>query len=272
MVTAVAFSPRGDCLASGGWDTKVILWRTFPWHEEDYPGSAGLSLNDRVEHFKRDYWKKRQEARDSTLARTVESRRRKEAEALEPCAENLRAIHAGLLQWRREHDDQLPDWLSSLVPKYVRADALLCPNDPTQSSLYNQDPNTSCSYGFEFPDLVANLETAQGKTWREWKQKDLKSYGNMVPTVRCLHHGERILSLSYGGYLYLSPLIWTSQARDPYPYPPKVEEPLLTRSGVLAFQQGAYPVPGYGGCRDAHILNYRPDLNTGACGHCEVGS
>jgi hypothetical protein len=59
-----------------------------------------------------------------------------------------------------------------------------------------------------------------GRFGREERQS--KEFGDIVPVVRCMHHSEtpqyeRVLNLSYGGKLFLTPLTWKNGRREDYP-------------------------------------------------------
>ncbi len=55
----VTFSSNGDVLATAGDEIgDVKIWPAFPWKEEDYPGDASIPLVERIELYKREYWKK----------------------------------------------------------------------------------------------------------------------------------------------------------------------------------------------------------------------
>jgi WD40 repeat protein/serine/threonine protein kinase len=55
----IAFSPDSRTLASGTEDGSVKLWPTFPWREEDYPGSPSLPVSERIELYKREFWREK---------------------------------------------------------------------------------------------------------------------------------------------------------------------------------------------------------------------
>jgi WD40 repeat protein/tetratricopeptide (TPR) repeat protein/serine/threonine protein kinase len=52
----LAVSPDGRLIAIAQGHDAVIL-PAFPWREEDYPGDSSMSLQERIELYKRDYWK-----------------------------------------------------------------------------------------------------------------------------------------------------------------------------------------------------------------------
>jgi hypothetical protein len=70
------------------------------------------------------------------------------------------------------------------------------------------DPHTS--YSYEFPTQPIdhyNWRGAPKKTWREFKERQIKEVGPVVPIVRCLLHRPR-LNLAVGGTIYESGEYW----------------------------------------------------------------
>jgi hypothetical protein len=130
-------------------------------------------------------------------------------EEMQACAENFRRIHGALQKYRKDKGE-LPNWLSDLVPDYLGADTLFCPNDSDHKSPYAPDPKIPCSYGYSFsPIPIPSYWDPSGRTlYREWKTGQVKLLGDVVPTVSCHHHGEKHLQLSVGGQIYWGPLIW----------------------------------------------------------------
>jgi WD40 repeat protein len=58
-INALAFSTDRRVLATGSADQTIILQDSFPWQSRDLPGSETQGLSERMELFKRQYWKKR---------------------------------------------------------------------------------------------------------------------------------------------------------------------------------------------------------------------
>ncbi len=130
-----------------------------------------------------------------------------ERQKVEACKENLRKISHALTDYRRDHDGELPNWLSDLYPEYLQDESiLLCPNDPNPHSNYKElaDPKMKSSFVYQFvPAKVGARE------YREWKTIQLMDYGDSVPVVR--YYGfEQVLNLTYGGEIYFSGNSWAN--------------------------------------------------------------
>ena len=131
------------------------------------------------------------------------------------CKTNLEKIHAAIEAYRRENNDA-PNWLFELVPKYLTdTNVLICPvtsRTGLQSAFGVLDPRIYSSYLFEFtpmdiPAVVKGAWPGPKMTMRDWKRQQMKLAGSEVPLVRCLLH-EPALNLSVGGKVYESPLLW----------------------------------------------------------------
>jgi hypothetical protein len=145
------------------------------------------------------------------------------------CSTNLLRIYAAIMSYQKDHQ-QMPDWLSDLVPKYLPdTNLLLCPVQAetgiSSSWLRTDDPKITSSYSYEFsaqpnsfPDLYGLA--VPGDTMKTWKTRQLGHYGPVVPVLRCSLHGT-VLNVTYGGELLETPQFWESvaearwRAKDP---------------------------------------------------------
>ena len=134
------------------------------------------------------------------------------AEEKDACTRNLKAIYEAIQAYQSDHQD-LPNWLSDLVPEYLAdATVLICPvcrrtGETVPPPL--ADPKLPSSYLFEFcPVPLREAATnAPTRTRREWKRRQMGLVGSMVPIVRCRHH-EPALNLAFDGRIYESPADW----------------------------------------------------------------
>jgi WD40 repeat protein len=55
----VTFSRDGRQIIVATSKRALRVYEAFPWKEEDYPGDASMPLEERIELYKREYWKKR---------------------------------------------------------------------------------------------------------------------------------------------------------------------------------------------------------------------
>jgi WD40 repeat protein len=66
----VDFSPAGRSIATGSSQGQVVIFNAFPWKESEYGSGSGLGsrgrLEDRVEMYKRQYWKERMAPLDTS--------------------------------------------------------------------------------------------------------------------------------------------------------------------------------------------------------------
>lgn len=137
---------------------------------------------------------------------------------LAACRVRLNIIHGALQQYREQHGGAWPDKLSDLLDGYLDSPATLtCPYVDTRGGLRTwkkrfrdlaSDHHTS--YSYEFPPTPLDLYNWRGvpkKTFREFKEAQMKEIGNVVPVVRCLDH-RPCLNLSVGAEVYESGEYW----------------------------------------------------------------
>jgi len=145
--------------------------------------------------------------------------------AWQPCAERLAVIRGALNQYETD-TGSLPDWLSDLVPDYLRADDLIWPADGPEKAYRTPDPKMPCSFGYQYP---ASLLGPGGKTFRQWKDQQRAICGDVVPLVRYYGANRRCLNLSFDGRIYVSDLVWE---RDLDPQKGRLYESALARPVV----------------------------------------
>jgi len=138
-------------------------------------------------------------------------------EELQPCAANLQKIHTAIKRYEEDRG-KLPDWLSNLVPDYLSNEVLLCPSDAEHRDRFSPDPKLPCSYSWQFsPETIPTGWDPTGRTlYRDWKAKQVELFGDVVPKVRCHHHGSRCLNLSVGGQIWWGPLNWEYMFKSDY--------------------------------------------------------
>ncbi len=132
------------------------------------------------------------------------------------CKKNLEKINAAIAAYRKDHNNDVPNWLSDLVPKYLAdTNALVCPvctRTGRRSPYGVLDPKVYTSYVYEFtptalPAVVQRAFQGPKMTMRQWKRQQMELVGGEVPLVRCLLH-DPVLNLSVGGKVYESKVYW----------------------------------------------------------------
>jgi hypothetical protein len=127
------------------------------------------------------------------------------------CQGKLNIIY-GVLQEYQRRNQNLPRWLSDLVPEYLDdPNSLVCPFVLSTGNLKRwrekyhlggvfDDPG-SCSYAYEFRTEVGKRSDIGT---RAYKQRQMELIGLGVPMVRCLAH-QPGLNLGFDGSLYQNP-------------------------------------------------------------------
>ncbi len=139
-------------------------------------------------------------------------------EEMQTCAANFRKIQAAIKKYEKDKGE-LPNWLSDLVPDHITNDALLCSNDPRHKAKYSPDPKLPCSYAWEFSSarIPSGWDPTRRTLYRDWKTQQVRLFGDVVPMVRCHHHGSnRVLNLSTAGQIYWGKLDWEKMFKPDY--------------------------------------------------------
>ena len=137
------------------------------------------------------------------------------------CQANLNFIFQAIREYRKQHQDKLPDKLSDLRSEFIHDPRILiCPFVQKTGGLRSWrkvirelDFDAGTSYGYEFPQKIMGDDLWRGlpkRTWREYKQRQVEKLGKLggvVPIVRCHFHRPR-LNLAFDGHIYESGLYW----------------------------------------------------------------
>jgi hypothetical protein len=136
----------------------------------------------------------------------------------EACQTNLRRINEALQLYRRDHKD-IPNWLSDLVPQYIKdTNAIVCPITARTGQIqpYQNvaDPLNNRAYVYEFcPKPMGSIWGGGEHTMREWKRRQMGIVGGDVPIVRCHLHNQ-VLNLAFSGRIYESAAEWENLFND----------------------------------------------------------
>ncbi len=140
-----------------------------------------------------------------------------EAQELVACRRNLQLISDGIRQFQKDHQDNVPDWLSDLLPNYLSPELLTCPTARRKGRTSvgetgrtkSTDPRFPTSYFYEFNPGPASGTPPRSN--REMKLRQMEQFGGLVPIVRCLHLHATHLNLSIAGTIYESGLYWEAR-------------------------------------------------------------
>jgi hypothetical protein len=191
----VSFSPDGQKLVSGGIGSYQI-WQA---PRGDFAGVANEVQPTPRELPTNSLWRL-PDGQAPTSPRILADK--------EQCFTNLLKIHAAIMAYRQDHQ-QMPDWLTNLVPAYLSdTNLLICPEhdrtggQPTINTSENYPRATPYyTYGFSAeantsrdPDGLA----ASGDTLKDLRNKQLALYGEVIPVVKCNLH-RTSLFVTYSG-------------------------------------------------------------------------
>jgi hypothetical protein len=133
--------------------------------------------------------------------------------------QHLQRIYKAISTYYHDHQD-LPNWLSDLVPQYLSDPKdLISPVETRtgKSVLFGRDdPALHTSYIYEFNAGPApeefNKERSVPLTCKQWKLMQLKRFGLVTPMLRCHLHNP-VLNVSYAGEVYETGLLWENDPR-----------------------------------------------------------
>jgi hypothetical protein len=121
-------------------------------------------------------------------------------EEMRACAANLQRIYTAIRKFEEEKG-RLPRKLDELVPAYVSQETLGCQNDPKRTGTVLFYELTPVRISNDWPIIG-------GMRFCDWKQQQMKLFGDVVPIVRCPMHGREYLNMSVNGRAYVSPHVW----------------------------------------------------------------
>jgi hypothetical protein len=144
------------------------------------------------------------------------------AEERETDKQNMLVIYKALKAYEKDNA-KLPDWLSDLVPKYIKdGNALVSPvfRRTGQQQLYgNEDPHLNTSYIYEFsakpvPKVILSAfpNLAPGTTMRQWKTRQIAEFGSVVPILRCFLYNP-VLNVTSDGEFFESGAYWETDPK-----------------------------------------------------------
>lgn len=223
---AAVFDPTGLRIASASEAPEGAIWTAFPWNENQYQGGPDEPFFERVERYKRDYWRRRTAAAMTTAPVSL-AHRIVDASAFSPG--NPYDVQLDLkwnadAPWIRVHEYLPEGWK---VDKAAEREGQKVEVDGR--SIYWELENwTSPGVTLEYSAIPP-------------------AHADRLPT----YFREAIIRSDYG---------WQ-----------RLPDTTIAPLGVTLFQEEAFPNSDVDVCRDAHILIYQPNLNTGGCAFIEEG-
>ncbi len=136
----------------------------------------------------------------------------------EKCTQNMLKIYKAIQAYRHDHK-ALPNWISDLVPDYLKDEsALLCPvaaRTGAQDPFGIKDPKVKTSYLYEFcaHEIPGAIWGGSKMTMQTWKQLEMGLVGGDVPMLRCHLHSP-VLNVGFNGKVYESESTWETRFAD----------------------------------------------------------
>ena len=219
----LTFSPDNQMLVSGGMGF-YHFWRAPRDEATVLPSVPNLAMADLPTNS---IWRVPDGADQMTPRMVAEQ---------DQCFTNMLKIYSAIMTYRQDHQ-QMPDWLSDLVPKYLSdTNCLICPvcarTGEKPDNMRIHDPKLVSSYSYQF-NAHSNVWTdyygvaLPGDTMKTWKERQLLRYGPVVPVVRCGWHAQS-LSVTFAGERRVeSEQAWGEQAWEK-----EAEQALILKQGA----------------------------------------
>lgn len=143
----------------------------------------------------------------------------REKQEKQHCRDHMRAVYEAIQAYRVQYK-KLPDWLSDLVPGQIGdTSVLLCPASQRQKKSITYgivDPACKTSYVYEFcaQQVPPNLWGGSPMRMQDWKRLQMAKVGGLVPILRCFHHGETVLNITFDGKAEESEVDWEYALAD----------------------------------------------------------
>ncbi len=154
---------------------------------------------------------------------------------------NMKRIFDAINRYKKDHDDAWPDFISTLVPRYLPNDESIwiCKGSPTQLP----DPDLEVTYDYWFglaplpEDFLELSGYTQGDTARDMQTVMLERFGDATPVLQATR-GSAALNLTMNGTFTETPphLGWALEAPTLKPKPGQVKRRVRVRVEALPHQ------------------------------------
>jgi hypothetical protein len=232
------FDPSGRRLVTASMDTTVRQWEAFPWRDTDYPEPRGGSLEERVRHFARQYWRER-------VAQTEDDSAAEKMSAEAP-------LPPGIPDWERDRwpaRDSAAGPLQINLDRYYTGilDALFYPSW------------TDMEYDDDLSSLPTGLQRFGGVLFDVrgviWLRSELQNPADTTFRATCHDFPERVEGIAIGRKFQKLHVLHAATTYDP-----RLGSRPQANSGNPLRAVGAYVLHYADGTRHEHEIQYGRDL------------